>query len=173
MKITADTIEKFSGYFEEVYLFFFVKRYTRKPKEEEKSPRKLYPVDSGLANAVGTSPTPNWGRLAETVVFLELTRRRLQNPDQEIFYWKDPQHREVDFCIREERNITQLIQVCWNLNHPKTKERELKSLLKALNELNLKKGLIITEEEEKTENIGDKEVQYEPLWKWLLDLFVE
>ncbi|NCO24866.1 MAG: ATP-binding protein, partial [bacterium] len=50
--ISADTIEKFSGYLENIYLIFFVKRFSFKVKEQEKSPRKVYGIDSGLVNTV-------------------------------------------------------------------------------------------------------------------------
>jgi predicted AAA+ superfamily ATPase len=40
--------------------------------------------------------------------------------------------------------------------------------LAGMNELKLKKGLIITEDKEGKEKIKGKTIQYIPLWKWLL-----
>lgn len=69
---SADTVEKFSGYLETAYLLFFLKRFSFKVKEQEKSPRKVYAIDTGLVNTIGFRFSENAGRLAENVVFLEL-----------------------------------------------------------------------------------------------------
>ena len=169
LKISADTIEKFSGYFETAYLVFFQKRFSFKVKEQEKSPRKAYIIDTGLANTVGFRFSQNLGKMAENLVYLELKRREAINPHLEFFYWKDEQHREVDFVVKEKLKVNQLIQVCWNLDNAKTRKREIGSLLKAMNEFNFECGLIITDDEEGEEIIKEKKIIFQPLWKWLLE----
>ncbi|OIN96753.1 ATPase [Candidatus Desantisbacteria bacterium CG1_02_38_46] len=166
--ISADTVEKFSNYFETAYILFFLKRFSFKVKEQEKSPRKVYSIDSGLAGAVGFRFSENLGRVAENLVFLELKRKQIVNPNLELYYWKDPRHQEVDFLIKEEFNVKQLIQVCWELSRPHTKDREKRILLKTMEEFNLKEGLIITEDEEREEKIDKLRIKIIPLWKWLL-----
>ncbi len=168
LKISADTVEKFSGYFEDVCLVFFLKRFSFKVKEQEKSPRKVYSIDSGLCNAVGFHFSENSGKLAENIVFLELQRRKLRHPETELYYWKDQHHREVDFAVKKGKKVEELIQVCWNVNDPKTKNRELRSLTKAMDELGRKEALVITEEFEDIEEVKGKTITYAPLWKWLL-----
>ena len=164
---TTNTIQKFSSYLEEVNMLFFVKRFSFKVKEQEKSARKLYAADVGLANAVGFRFSSNLGRIAENLVAIELRREeRLGN--MEIYYWQDIQKREVDFIVKKEQKIRQLIQVCWNINEYKTKEREIKALLKASKELKCKNLLVITEDKEEEEKIDSKTLKYIPLWKWLL-----
>jgi hypothetical protein len=49
-----------------------------------------------------------------------------------------------------------------------TKEREIKSLIKASEELKCNNLLIITWDEEGEEKIKGKKIIYKPLWKWLL-----
>jgi predicted AAA+ superfamily ATPase len=49
-----------------------------------------------------------------------------------------------------------------------TKQRELKSLLRAMKVLDMKEGLIITEDFEGEEKINGGRIIYKPLWKWLL-----
>jgi len=167
--ISADTIEKFSDYFEKAYLLFYLKRFSFKTKEQDKSPRKIYAIDGGLSNAVGFRFSENLGKLAENIVFLELQRKKISNPDLEIYYWKNEKHQEVDFMVKYKNDITQLIQVCWDLSNIKTKEREISSLLKAMGVLDIKDGLIITSELEKEEDIKGKKIAFIPLWKWLLN----
>jgi hypothetical protein len=166
--ISTSTVENFSNYLEIVYLTFFLKRFSFKIKEQEKSPRKVYAIDSGLSNMVGFRFSQNIGKIAENLVFLELLRKKAENPKIELYYWKNQRHQEVDFVIKEGLRIKNLIQVSWDINKLNTKKREINSLLKALEEIKLKEGTIITEDYEGEEYIKGKKIKYLPLWKWLL-----
>ena len=168
LNISADTVEKFSRYLEDTFILFFLKRFSYKFREQEKSPRKVYAIDVGLVNTIGFRFSQNMGRLAENLVFLELKRKEMLVSNFEIYYWKDVNHREVDFLIKENLKVTQLIQVCWEVNRPETKNREIRALLKAMREFNLEEGLIITDDYEAEENIKGKKINYIPLWKWYL-----
>src|SRR3972149_2809376 len=166
MSITS--VKSYTGYLEQAYLLFPLKRFSFKVKEQEKSPRKIYAIDTGLCNAVGFRFSENDGRLAENVVFVALKRKQNLNPDMELFYWKDVHHREVDFVIKDGLKVTNLIQVCWNVQDEKTKNRELRSLRKAMEELNVTNATVITGETEGEEKLHDNTVKLIPLWKWLL-----
>ena len=166
MSITS--VKSYTGYLEQAYLLFPLKRFSFKVKEQEKSPRKIYAIDTGLCNAVGFRFSENDGRLAENVVFVALKRKQNLNPDMELFYWKDVHHREVDFVIKDGLKVTNLIQVCWNVQDEKTKNRELRSLRKAMEELNVTNATVITGETEGEERLHDNTVKLVPLWKWLL-----
>lgn len=168
LNISVDTVEKFSRYLEDTFILFFLKRFSYKFREQEKSPRKVYAIDVGLANTIGFRFSQNIGRLAENLVFLELKREEMLGSNLEIYYWKDVNHREVDFLIKENLKVRQLIQVCWEVNRPETKNREIRALLKAMKEFNLEEGLIITDDYEAEENIKGKKINYIPLWKWYL-----
>lgn len=170
LQISTDSVEKFSGYLETAYLTFFLKRFSYKVKEQEKSPRKVYAIDTGLANTVGFRFSENSGRLAENAVFLELKRKTYRNPFLEIYYWKSLAQEEVDFVVKENAKVRELIQVCWDIADINTKKREMKALLKAMKEFKLKRGLIITEDFEGEEDFATGKIRYVPLWKWLLDV---
>ena len=172
LSISTSTVEKFSNYLQTVYLTFFLKRFSFKFKEQEKSPRKVYSIDTGLSNTIGLRFSQNIGKVAENLVFLELLRRKITNPKIELYYWKNERHQEVDFVIKDGISIKKLIQVCWDINKLNTKKRETGSLIKGLEELKLSEGLIITEEYEGEENIKDKKIKYLPLYKWLLLLLL-
>lgn len=166
--LTADTTEKFARYFTSAYLLSFVKRFSFKFKEQEKSPRKVYAVDTGLAQAVGFEFSGNYGRYLENAVYLELLRQQADNPDQEIYYWKDVQHHEADFVIKEKNKVKQLVQVVWEMSDDKTQVREKKNLLKAMEEFGLTEGLIITGDSSSKELFGNKKIVTIPVGKWLL-----
>jgi len=168
LTLSHDSIERFSGYLEQVYAISPVKYFSYKVGEQEKNPRKVYAYDTGLCNAVGFRFSDNWGRLAENIVFLGLKRRQQNNPQMDIYYWKCDKEKEVDFIIKETFRPGELIQVCWDASAVKTRDRETRSLLKAMAEFNLKDGFIITDDEEAEQHEGDFVIRYIPLWKWLL-----
>ncbi|MDI6731170.1 MAG: ATP-binding protein [Candidatus Margulisbacteria bacterium] len=167
--ITTGTAEKFAGYLDTAFLISFLKRFSFKVKEQEKSPRKVYSIDTGLANAVGFRFSENLGRLAENIVFRELMKRKVLDPGLELFFWKDTHHREVDFVVKDIEGVKELIQVSWDLNnYPQTKGREFRSLFLAMEKLKCNNALIITEDQETVETINGKTIKIQPLWKWLL-----
>jgi len=165
---TTNTVEKYSQFLVEANMVFFVKRFSYKTKEQDKSPRKVYSIDVGLSNAVGFRLSPGMGRIAENIVALELQEESATNPGKEIYYWRDSDGREVDFLLKSGTHVKQLIQVCWNLEDSQTKNREITGLVKASQVLKCNDCLIITEEMEGCENIKGVPVKYVPLRKWLL-----
>jgi len=168
LKISTATVEKFSGYLEQVYLVSFLQRFSFKVREQRKSPRKVYAVDTGLAHAVGFRFSENIGRMAENLVFLALKRRQFFQPDMELYYWKDIHHREVDFVVKKGARVVELIQVCWDLGAAPARKREMQGLAKALREFRQARGSVITGEVEAQEEIQGRKVRVVPLWRWLL-----
>jgi len=110
--------------------------------------------------------------LFENVVAIKLKKDEL-NGGPKVYYWKHPLQQEVDFVLKEGTEITNLIQVCYNISDIKTAEREEKSLIKASVELKCDNLLIINDEyegEKVVEWFGTKrKVRYIPLWRWLMD----
>lgn len=168
LEISTDTAEKFSSYLESAYMVFFLKRFSFAVKEQEKSSRKVYAIDTGLVNTVGFRFSGNFGKLAENIVFLQLKRQTTLDPNLEIYYWKDARNAETDFVVKEKSAIREIIQVCWNIDDPKTKKREIDSIVKAMANLKIEEGLIITEDYEGEEMIGNKRIKFVTLRKWLL-----
>ena len=99
--------------------------------------------------------------MLENLVFLGLRRK-----SKDIFYFQEK--RECDFVIKEKDNIKEAIKVCFKLNES-NKKREFDGLVEALEKFNLKKGLILTYNQEDKINISGKELTIKPVWKWLLE----
>src|SRR3989344_240295 len=163
-----ETIINYAHYAQEVYFCFFVPIFSYKIKDREQYPKKVFFADNGLINFVGGRLSKNFGRLYESSVFLRLRRTQAKDPSTDIYYWKNLQQEEVDFVIKEGLKIKQLIQVCYDMGDYDAKKREIKALLKASKELKCNNLLVITEEKEGEEKIGNKKIKYIPLWKWLL-----
>lgn len=168
LKTSTITVEKFTSYLEEANLIFFIKKFSYSFKEQEKSARKLYAIDIGIANSIGFRFSANFGRLIENLVGIELKKRQNLNPNLEIYYFHH-NNKEVDFVIKEGLKVRELIQCCWNINEFDVKRRELKPLIDAIEKFDLKEGIVITDDYENQEKINGKIIKYIPLWKWLLN----
>jgi len=163
LDISILTADSYLSFIRESFLLDSVSFFSYKVKEQLQYPRKIYCIDTGLRNAVCFKFRENLGQLYENVVFTELKRR-----DREVYYWKNKMHQECDFIIKEGLRITELIQVCYNLDNPETKDREIKGILSAMKEFRLDSGLIITENYEGEETFKGRVIRFVPLWKWLL-----
>lgn len=168
---SSHTIEKYLNYLEESFILFSLNRFSYKVKEQLSSNKKIYCIDNGFIQAKAFKLSPDLGRLYENVVACKLKKEEAEG-NLRFYYWKNQQQEEVDFVIEEKNKIKQLIQVCFNIKNPETKNREIRALIKAGKELKCNNLLIITEDKESKENVewfGDKAViKFIPLWKWLL-----
>ena len=166
MTLSPTTINNYLHFLEDSFLFYLVPIFSYKVKDQMQYPRKVYSIDTGIITAVTKRFSEDLGRFYENIVAVELVRRYGKD---NLFYWKSPEGYEVDFVVKGGLEVQQLIQVCWNPQEKETRERELRSLLKAMEEFDLKTGLIITESYESLEKQGNGRVCFQPLWKWLLD----
>ncbi len=160
---SVTSVKNYVDFFEEAYLFYNLFKFDYSVKKQIINDRKIYCVDTGLINAVAFRFSENIGRIMENIVFIELKRR-----GKESFYHKDK--KECDFVIRQATNIIEAIQVTQNLSDPETREREIAGILEVMDKFKLKKGLIITKEQDEKIRIESKTIEITPLWKWLLDL---
>lgn len=164
---SVSTTEKYTKYLEEAYLIFSLLRYSAKSVQRIKSPKKVYAVDNGFVSAKAIRHSPDNGKLMENLVFTELVKRGTR-PNMELFYYKTRNDREVDFVIKKETKISELIQVCYEIKNSEVERRETKALLEASGELRAEKLTIITWDEEKQLQKGERMIEFIPLWKWLV-----
>lgn len=159
-----NTVKNYLKYLEESFLFFKLPIFSYSYKKQVYNPDKFYVADVAFFNNIAFRTSDNLGVLYENIVFSELKR----DPEKEVFYCKTKKSFEVDFAIKRKNRVEQLIQVSYDLAGGRTLEREERALLAAMDELNLKRGIILNKELEKVEKKDGKEIQYLPLWKWLL-----
>jgi predicted AAA+ superfamily ATPase len=160
---SMNTIKSYADYLENSYLIFLISKFSYSLKEQFVALKKIYCIDNGLAESVAFQFSKNKGKFLENLVFLELKRR-----SPEIYYYKTTNNLEVDFLVKTGRKDVKLIQVADNLNNDKTRRREIDSLVKAMEELKLKVGLILTDDTEEDLQIAGKSIKVIPLYKWLL-----
>ena len=159
----VETAEKYINYLKESLLIYELPIFSFKLKTQFKQNKKTYPADTGVRNAVCLRFSQDAGKLAETVIFLELRRRNF-----EVYYWKSQKGYEVDFVLKEEQKITELIQVAWDVMDEATRIREERALWCAMEELKIDIGIILTEDYEISLEKNGNIIRYLPMWKWLL-----
>ncbi len=164
----VSTISNWVSYLEESFLIFKLEKFDFKLRQQFLSPKKIYCIDTGLVNAVSFMTSENIGRIMENQVAIELWRRK-STGFGEVYYWKDYQHHEVDFVLKEGLKVKQLIQVTYASAKDEIEEREVKSLLKASKELKCRNLSVITWDYEDEKNVKGSKVKFVPLWKWLLE----
>lgn len=159
---SVNTVKSYIDYMENSWLFFIVNKYAYSVKEQQIAVKKVYCIDTGLAQSVGFSFSDNKGRLMENMVFLTLRRK-----NQDVYYYKTAQDYEVDFFLPKENAF---IQASQQFDSQETQERELRALVTAGQEH--KKGgtlIIVTESEKQILERNGLRIQVVPLYEWLLE----
>ncbi len=159
-QLSDKSIRDYIAAFEDAFLLFEIDMFSYSVKKQLRNLKKIYAVDVGQVNAIAFQFSANHGRLLENLVFLEL-----KILDLDIFYYKTEKDLEVDFCIRK-GVIFSLVQVAWEIRELETKERELNSLFKAMDELNLKTGVLITLDQEEEFHLNGKIITMLPIYKF-------
>ena len=166
LAVSRDTLHEYFAYLEDAYLLSGVTLWTRSERARRVNPRKVYPVDTGLALAHARRLDPDWGRLLESWVFLELRRRGYA-----IGYYRTRSSREVDFLAEHPAGGRRLVQAAWTLEGEGTRARALEAAAEAMRELRLREGEVVTWVEEETVEAGrGRRIRVVPAARWALEL---
>ena len=162
---SVNTTKKYMDYLHEPYLFYYLSRYNNKLKLMKKAPRKVYVVDNGFVAAKAFSVTENLGRLLENQVFIELVRRGYDT-EKTMFYYRSRNDKEVDFVLRQGAHIERLVQVCYDMNSPKTEKREVDAIVECAGELKCDNLTIVTYDDERTIEKDGYKINVVPIAKF-------
>jgi uncharacterized protein len=158
LSVGKDSLHAWLEHVEDAYVFFTVPIHTSSERVRQSNPRKVYAVDPGLVTACARRGSADRGQLLETAVFGELRRR-----GSEIAYARTASGLEVDFVTPDG-----LVQVCAELDHSATRERELRGLRELMSERGLREATIVTELHEEHIALPEGRVRAVPFWRWAL-----
>ena len=165
VKLNKDDLYLWADWATEAYMFIRYSRYTQSLIKENQSLRKYYVIDNGLRRAVLLPQSTDDGKLLENLVALELYRRREAN--ERIFYWQG--NYECDFVVQRGEEISELVQVTWEMTDPNTRQREITDLLEAAKATGCKNLTIVTRNEEDAIDVEGFKVKIIKLKDWLLN----
>lgn len=157
LSVSKNSLYEYLEYLKDAYALFTVPLFTENLRTQQRNPRKVYPLDISLKNAM--SIREERGKEFEIAVFLELRRRYDQ-----IYYWKGKQ--EVDFCVTTKEGLM-LINVCSDLTDKRTRKRELAGLVEAAKNFSVTEILLLSSDREETISHNNIKIEIMPLWKWL------
>jgi hypothetical protein len=151
---SINTLSSYMKHLEDSYLIFSVSKFDYSYKKQLINAKKAYSIDSGFAKANSVSFSNDKGRVLENTVFVQLKKSF-----EKVFYYR--KNHECDFIVTENNKPLLAIQVCYEVNED-NKLRELNGLKEAMENLQIKKGIILTFNQE--DNIDN--IQIIPAWKW-------
>jgi uncharacterized protein len=163
ISVTKDALYQYAKYFEDAYCVFSVPVYRFSLNKSESTPKKIYPIDTGLITAYSIKPGYDKAALLETAVFLHLRRQH-----DDIYYYPTPRGKEVDFLTMNPNGQIALYQASLSLKDEKTKQREVSAMIEAMKELQLTQATIVTMETSETLQTEAGEIHVIPLWQLLL-----
>lgn len=160
IKIGKNTLYEFLEYVQNIYLALTLQKYDNSLINKELGEKKIYSIDIGLNNATEFRFSDDIGKSLENAVFLELRRKEF-----DIYYYRTSKS-ECDFLVFDKNTISDVIQVTFDMSDENTKSKEIKGLIEACKNFDLKSGTIITfdSEDELIEN-GIK-IKIIPFYKW-------
>ncbi len=161
--ISKDALHAMFGYLTDAFLISAVPLSTDSERKRNSNPRKIYPLDPGLIHAFDISGRSQVGHALETVVLIELERRKA-----EVGYVKTPSGFEVDFHARFPHGGEELIQVCADLSSPDTGEREVRALSEAGKEYTRARKRLLVLDRESALQLQFHDIVLETVSDWLL-----
>jgi len=158
---SVSTIKNYLDYLEQAFLLYRLAPLHYSLKTTSRASYKIYAGDLSFIQSAGFHLTEDLGPRIENLVFLELLRRH-----HEVYYYSGSG--ECDFLVKRNQVIEEAIQVSYSLIDQKTLDREIKGLSEAMEKFNVKKGLILTFDDDELFNIPNNGISVVPIWKWLL-----
>jgi predicted AAA+ superfamily ATPase len=123
MPVAKNTLHDLLAHLEDAFLVRTVWMESSSERQRMVNPHKAYPIDTALIALYDQTGRANIGHALETLVLLELERRR-----SSITWVRTPAGYEIDFLARHAAGRQELIQVCADASAHETAARELRAL---------------------------------------------
>ena len=153
------TISNYLHHLQEAFFLIANERFDFSPRKRQMNPKKVYLLDCGFS-ALSVQFSENKGKFLENAVAIHLYRKR-----EEMYYHR--KEKECDFIIKRGKIAHTAIQVCWELNE-KNRKRELAGLAEAMRLFHIKNGIILTYNQEDSQEVDGIKIPVMPAYQWLL-----
>ena len=161
--ISKNTVYELIGQLESIYMFLSLPKFNVSSIKEFSGMPKYYIIDNGFNSALQNMVSENKGVFLENAVYLHL--RRKHPFGKGLFYFKEKY--ECDFMCLDKQSVSELVQVCWNLDNQETRKREINGLLEAAKATGCKNLKIITYDFEGSIKEEGFEISVLPGWKFV------
>lgn len=152
IEVGPNTVEKYINYLEEAFVIVACKPFAKSIIKQEKV--KKYLIDNGYVKLFEVKE--DRGLLLENLVFIEFVKKGKQ-----VYFHQGK--KECDFVV----DGIWAIQVTYELNE-ENEAREIDGLLEAMEVYKIKKGIILTNDQEKEIIRNGIKIAVVPVWKWCI-----
>lgn len=159
------TLGNYLMYLNQTYLISTISKYSSRSRERARN-EKSYAIDVAFMDKRENAFSgENLGWRLETIVYLELLRRKA-GTDSDIYYYQD-RSAEADFVVCDGNKTLAVYQVCYDISNEKSRKREIKGCIAGAKTTKCHNIFLITDHESEIIEEDGYTIQVIPVWEWL------
>lgn len=159
------TLGNYLMYLNQTYLISTISKYSSRSRERARN-EKSYAIDVAFMDKRENAFSgENLGWRLETIVYLELLRRKA-GTDSDIYYYQD-RSAEADFVVCDGNKTLAVYQVCYDISNEKSRKREIKGCIAGAKATKCHNIFLITDHESEIIEEDGYTIQVIPVWEWL------
>lgn len=159
------TLGNYLMYLNQTYLISTISKYSSRSRERARN-EKSYAIDVAFMDKRENAFSgENIGWRLETIVYLELLRRKAVT-ENDIYYYQG-RSAEADFVVCDGNKTLAVYQVSYDISNDKTRKREIKGCIAGAKATKCDNIFLITDHESEIIEEDGYTIQVVPIWEWL------
>ena len=159
------TLGNYLVYLNQTYLISTISKYSSRSRERARN-EKSYAIDVAFMDKRENAFSgENLGWRLETIVYLELLRRKA-GTENDIYYYQG-RSAEADFVVCDGNKTLAVYQVSYDISNDKTRKREIKGCIAGAKATKCDNIFLITDHESEVIEEDGYTIQVIPIWEWL------
>ena len=159
------TLGNYLMYLNQTYLISTISKYSSRSRERARN-EKSYAIDVAFMDKRENAFSgENLGWRLETIVYLELLRRKA-GTENDIYYYQG-RSAEADFVVCDGNKTLAVYQVSYDISNDKTRKREIKGCIAGAKATKCDNLFLITDHESEVIEKDGYTIQVVPIWEWL------
>jgi len=159
------TLGNYLMYLNQTYLISTISKYSSKSRERARN-EKSYAIDVAFMDKRENAFTgENLGWRLETIVYLELLRRKA-GTGNDIYYYQG-RSAETDFVVCDGNKTLAIYQVSYDISNEKTRRREIRGCIAGAKATKCDNIFLITDHESEIIEEGGYTIQVILIWEWM------
>lgn len=159
------TLGNYLMYLNQTYLISTISKYSSRSRERARN-EKSYAIDVAFMDKRENAFSgENLGWRLETIVYLELLRRKAGTVN-DIYYYQG-RSAEADFVVCDGNKTLAVYQVSYDISNDKTRKREIKGCIAGAKATKCDNLFLITDHESEVIEEDGYTIQVVPIWEWL------
>ena len=159
------TLGNYLMYLNQTYLISTISKYSSRSRERARN-EKSYAIDVAFMDKRENAFSgENLGWRLETIVYLELLRRKA-GTENDIYYYQG-RSAAADFVVCDGNKTLAVYQVSYDISNDKTRKREIKGCIAGAKATKCDNLFLITDHESEVIEEDGYTIQIVPIWEWL------